>query len=348
MRRHEHRVDWRSIGFYGFVSVLVLVVGATVLVSFFERQQLRQTIAAEALPNVTVVTTNPASELAAAWVSLLGTSDLPTTLVSVDKFQPTRGVVAICEVGAVTPAFRRDLERHLREGGGVLVIGVPPRELADLFGSASHVSSEGVIRVSDAASPVLARVQPGHQIGARPSLVAALDETPSVTVDARWSGNARAAIAHFHVNQQRVLWVGFDPSRLFVPGDRQLALMLRTGLRWAAGQAVSEGAVGEVAAARTLTPAARLAARNQRFSWSADRLQKEKLMSLRLTNRGTGRLLNPTVKVWLPAGTSSVSFSGSFVSRRRVNITTSEDGAVIVTLPMLERHEERLLKMKLH
>lgn len=347
MSRHEHRFDWRTLLFYGFVSVLVLVVGATILYSFFEKQGLRQNVAAEPLPNVVVVTSDDEDELAAAWTGLLGTSDLPTTLVTPDKFQPTKGVVALCSLKNVDPRFRSFLEEHLRAGGGVAVMGAPPAALADLLGTAEMKSSEGVVRIADHPSPVLARVQPGHELGARAAEVAMLDETPAMTVDARWSGNARAAVAHFNVGGGRVLWFGLHPSALYVPNDRQLALLLRTGFRWLSGQPVSDGAVGAVVPAKALAPAARVEARRQKFSFSVDRLEKPGMLSVRISNRGNGRLLNPTVKIWLPPQNRSVTVSGSFVARRRVDITAvPEEGAILVTLPVLERHEERLLKLK--
>lgn len=347
MTRHEHRRDWRSLSFYGIVCLLVLLAGGVILYSFFERQTLMSTIAAEPLPEVTVVTSDAQSKLAASWVEILTRSDFAPTLVAAKDFKPTDGLIAICDLDQLTPALSDELGRHLREGGGIAVFGSLPAGAGVGGLSAVKGLSSGAIRFGDAASPVLARVHPGHEVGARATEVALLEERPDMFIDARWSGDARAAIAHMEAGGGRLIWFGFDPAALHVASDRQLALLLRTSFRWAAGQPISEGAVGEPASAKALAPAARLESRRLGFSYSVDRLEKPSLFTLRVRNRGKERLPNPTVKIWLPPATRGVEFSGSFFARRNVSIAQAQgENAVTVTMPVLGRHEERIFKLK--
>lgn len=346
MARHEHRFDWRALVFYGIVSVLVLIAGSLTLYSFFERNMLVQKVAPEALPAVTVVADDPSSKLAAAWVDLLTRSDFAPTLVAAANFQPVDGLLALCDVSQLTPELRRAVDARLQSGGGVVVLGAPPKGKAVAALEASSIPSSGVIRFADAAAPTLARVQPGHEVGARSTPVAVLEETPHMTVDARWSGNSRAAVAHFEHGKGRVLWFGFDPSALYYPADRQLALLLRASMRWVAGQPVSDGAIGTPAIAKALAPAARIDARLKKFSFSVDRLEGNELLSLRIVNRSNQTLANPTVKIWLPPGATEARFRGSFLARRKVQISRAEgENAAIVSLPQLAPFEERVLKL---
>lgn len=350
MARHEHRYDWRALLFYGIVSLLVLAAGGLTLYTFFERHTLVQRVEPEALPPVTVVTTDPSSKLAAAWVDLLTRSDFAPTLVAAENFTATEGVgvVALCDVARLTPRLRAALDQQLARRGGLVVLGAPPggKTIAGL--AASTIPSVGSIRIADAPSPVLARVQPGHEIGARSTPVAVLEETPEMKIDARWSGNARAAAAHFEKGASRVLWFGFDPASLYYPADRQLALLLRASVRWVSGQPVSDGAIGTTAIAKALAPTARVAGRQKKFSFSVDRLEKAGTLGLRLVNRGGEPLENPTVKIWLPPGATRATFSGSFIARRKVTISEAEgETAAIVTLPKLAPYEERLLKLRI-
>jgi hypothetical protein len=351
MERHEHRNDWRTIAFYGVVSLLVLGIGGFALLTFFRRESLRRSIAAEPLPRVTVVTSDPANHLAAAWTDLLTRAGVSATLVSSDHYtRPVTapGVIALCDVEVISPQLEAAIATQLREHGGVLLLGsVAKSEALRSFTTAKGISS-GVVRFGDAPSPLLARVDPGHEVGARTSEIALLEETPAMSVDARWSGNARAAIAHLATGGGRIVWFGLDPSELNFRDDRHLALLLRTTLRWIDGQPVSDGAVGSLAAAKALTAQARMEARRKRFTFSVDRLGDAGPLGVRIVNRGSARLANPTVKLWLPSGSERVVLDADILMRRGIALTPVEgEQAVLISLPSMGRGEERVLKLRI-
>lgn len=347
MRRHEHHVNWRLLLVYGVASIMVLLIGGLAIISFFERQSLVGSVAAEPLPRLTVVTSRPDSKLAAAWVSLLTTADFSPTLVSVRDFRPPVGVVALCDVETFSPPLEQYLS-SLRTSGGLAILGPATTAAFDAFGVRTETTkSDGAVRISEASSPLLARLDPGHRVGVQPAEVAALVERPGMQVDARWEKSARAAAAHFVVGNARVVWIGIDPAKLHQKDDRQLALFLRTTFRWLDGQPVSDGAVGLRSAARTLAPESRRTARAKRLSFSVDRMEEDGLFSVRILNRGDERLENPTVKFWLPPGVSRVSLAGTTLSRRGVSVDPVEgERAVLISLMSLRPHEDRLFRLR--
>ena len=169
-----------------------------------------------------------------------------------------------------------------------------------------------------------------------------------MNIDARWRENARAAMMHIEVDGARCLWFGIDPNALFNPDDRQLLLLLRTAFRWAAGQPVSDGAIGAPQLAKTLTPDARRDARVNRFAFTVDRLPNRNQFGIRMTNRGGRPLMNPTVKIWLPPGVTQVGLGGDFIMRRNATLTgVPEEGACLVSLPSLTRNEDRVMKLRI-
>ena len=166
-------------------------------------------------------------------------------------------------------------------------------------------------------------------------------------VDARWSDKSRAVAIHEESNGARYLWFGFDPDTI-VSEDSALALMLRTAFRWAAGQPVSDGAVGAPQAAKTLTPSARKEARDNGFAFSVDRAKDPTLLTVRMINRGGKPLANPTVKIWMPPRVTKVALAGDVIMRRSATLTgVPEEGACLISLPSLTRNEDRVLKLEI-
>lgn len=169
-----------------------------------------------------------------------------------------------------------------------------------------------------------------------------------MVVDARWKANARAVIMHMENDGARTVWFGLDPEALQQAADPQLMLLLRTACRWVAGQPISDGAVGSEQIATLLTPEARRRAREGRFVFSVDRLQNQRTFSVRMTNRGTLPLENPTVKIWLPPGVTQVALAGDFIMKRNAVLSgVPEEGACIVSLSSLTRNEDRVMKLKI-
>src|SRR6266567_4564393 len=123
-RHHESRVDWKHVAIYAPVLLVVVLVGAFALWSFFEKQTL--TIEPQPLPRVTVVTANPSSPLAASWVTALTHAELQTTLVALEKFDVASGVVVLCDVRSVPRPVARALDEFVRRGGAIVVAGMPP------------------------------------------------------------------------------------------------------------------------------------------------------------------------------------------------------------------------------
>lgn len=348
-RDDHHGIGWRALVFYGVTSLVVLVVAALALHFFFERQSLRDGIAPEPLPNILVVTEKADDSLGAAWVTLLTEADFAPKLVTSANLSPTDGVLVLCDLQRLSPSGVRIVQEHLEQRRPLVLIGHVPPELSSLTGIVTEPGKSGdALKMGETVSPVLARVHPGHVIGVQPGDVALLVENAATTVDARWRDTARAAVAHRETaNGARIVWFGFDPSRLHTRGDRHLGLMLRTAFRWAAGQPVSDGAAGSVNVARALAPSARVESRAMRFTFSVDRLQDQDLFSVRVTNKGKLRLQNPTVKFWLPPGTRKVELMGSVISRRGASLVPVEgENAVLITLPSLAPQQDRLMRLR--
>lgn len=322
MKHHKH------LAIYGVVVALAVAVGALAIWSFIERQSL--VVVSEPLPKVTIVTRDPNSRLAAAWVRLLTKAELEPTLVAADKADAVEGIVVFCDLPQLPPKLS-----HVRAS---VYVGAPP---ASSMLSADSGVSDDSMRFSESVSPLLARLGPGIELAAKPSPVALLKETPRMKVDARWRTNARAAVMHVEEGGDRCVWFGFDPDALNNPEDSRLLLLLRTSFRWVAGQPISDGAVG------SLTPEGRRKARAERFAFSVDRLEDPRMLSIRMTNRGTLPLDKPTVKVWLPPGVTEVALAGDLIMRRGATLLGDPDEAACqVTLPSLGRNEDRIMKLK--
>ena len=340
-RHHESRVDWKHVAIYAPVLIFVVLVGAYALWSFFEKETM--TIEPQPLPRVTVVTANPSSPLAASWVTALSHAALQTTLVPLEKFDDASGVVVLCDVPHIPPPVASALHDFVRKGGSIVIAGMPPAGVVgDLQFSAERGVSDPALKLSEAVSPLLTRLNPGEEIAARPAPVPFLRETPRMIVDARWSSNARAAIMHLEKNGARYVWFGFDPSAL--AANNVLSPLLRTSFRWVAGQPISEGAVGPADAASTLTADARRAARAGHFLFSVDPVSRSSF-GVRLSNGGNGALPNPTVRIWLPPRVTRVAVGGDLLMRAGITLTASDEGSCLVSLPMLGPHGERVVKL---
>lgn len=339
----EHHVAWAHLLFYGFIAVAVVAVGAFAIWSFVQRQNL--VVVPEALPKVTVVTGDANSPAAAAWVKLLTDAELSPTLVPLDTFNPIEGVVVFCDIETIPASLAARLAEFSRRGGAIAFVGQPP---STPIGNTRFVADRGrsgtTLRFSEAASPLLARVEPGRSLTVADSEVAFLRESPRMVVDARWE-NARAAVAHLEQDGSRYLWMGLDPTALSTD-DAHLRLLLRSALRWVAGQPVSEGAAGERDAAHAFTPAARRAAAASRFTFSVDRTQSDGVLTVRMTNRGAARVANPSVMIWLPPGAQGAKLGGDLIMRRDATVAGRPvEGGCVVSLDELERGEERVLKL---
>src|SRR5205814_3893693 len=116
-----------------------------------------------------------------------------------------------CDVSRIP----QNLVRH----GALAFAGVPPQ---NAMISAEVGPSDTVIKLSEAVSPTLARLNPGYEIQARRANVALLKESPRMVIDARWKENARAAVMHMEESGARYVWLGFDPDALVEKDDRQL------------------------------------------------------------------------------------------------------------------------------
>lgn len=345
-RLHEAHVHWSHLAVYVTVLLLVVIIGAFALWSFFEKQSVL--IDPAPLPAVTLVTADPQSPLTAAWVRLLTHAEMQPTLVPLDHVEVLQGVVVLCNVPNLPPSLAKDIAGFMERGGAIAVIGQPPAApIGPVSMSADGGASDPSMRFSEAVSPILARLDPGHQVWVKPSPVAFLKETPRMFIDARWNTNARAVIMHMEKDGSRYLWFGFDPNALS-NDDRQLLLLLKTAFRWVAGQPVSDGAIGTPQAASEFTTAAREEAHARGFSFSVDRLRNPKQFSVRMSNRGNTPLQNPTVKIWLPPGVTQVALGGDFLMKRKVLLTGApEEGACLISCPRLGRGEERVLKLEI-
>lgn len=350
MGRHDRGgIGWRALIFYGIASAIVAVIAFLSLHFFFERQMLRGELVPEPLPDVVIVTGNIDDPGTAAWVTMLAGADFSPRLVSVEAARGVDGVLALCNIDSVSPKLRALVEQQIAKQGSLALLGSVPQELRALTGiSTESGQSSGALVISESVSPILARVQPGREIGAGSSEVHYLQESEKSEVDARWKSNARAAIAHLEDEKKRVIWFGFDPAALHVRGDRHLGLMLRTAFRWVDGQPVSDGASGSSpTVARSFAPSARVESRGLRLTFSVDRMPDEGIYSVRVMNRGKLRISNPTVKFWLPPDARRVELIGSWISRRRVELVPVEgENAVLIVLPALAPNEDRVMRLQ--
>lgn len=346
LHKHTARVEWKHVALYVPFLLLVILLGVFAIWSFLERQSIELEVVP--LPRVTVVTANPTSRLAASWVRLLNDAELQPTLVSADKVEALRGVVVLCDIWQLPPQLAANLDRFLRDGGAVVVAGTPPvTPLNGMLLAADSGLSDNAVKLSEIASPLLARLGPGDLVSLRPVNVAFLKETPRMAVDARWRTNARAAVMHLENGPTRVVWFGVDPDALPPGGNNEFTLLVRTAFRWAGGEAISDGAVGPAAETKGFSPESRRHAREQHFAFSVDRLRNHDTFSVRLLNRGTATLENPTVKIWMPAGVRQTAIAGDLMMRRNATVTAIPDeGACLIALPSLERGAERVLKIK--
>jgi hypothetical protein len=345
-RHHDAHVHWKHLASYGAVMVLMVAIGALALWSFFEKQSL--VTVPDPLPKITVVTIDANSRLAAAWVNLLTRAGLQATLVPMEKFEPVEGVVVICDVPAIPPKAAASLEKFVRGGGSLAFAGAPPSTvIGKLRLSAEQGTSDTAIKLSEAPSPILARLNPGSEVQMKRGSVTLLKESPQMIVDARWREKARAALMHMEQDGARFLWMGFDPDAMVAKDDPQMLLLIRTAFRWAAGQPVSEGAVGAVTVAKTLTPESRRDARAARFAFGIDRLASPRLFLLHMANRGPKPIDNPSVMIWLPPRATDAAVGGDLFMRHGVSLTAMEDEhAWVVSVPRLASNEERIIKLK--
>lgn len=346
LHKHIGRVEWKHVALYIPPLLIVLVLGVFAIWSFLERQSLE--LEAVPMPRVTVVTANPASRLAASWVRLLNDAELQPTLVSADKVEALQGVVVLCDLWQLPPPLAANLDRFLHNGGAVVVAGTPPvTPLNGMTLTADSGLSDNAVKLSEIASPLLARLGPGNLVSLRPAQVAFLKETPRMAVDARWRMNARAAVMHIESGGTRYVWFGVDPDALPPGGNNEFTLLVRTAFRWAGGEAISDGAAGAAAETKAFSPDSRRRAREQHFAFAVDRLRNHNQFSVRLLNRGTAPIENPTVKVWLPPGVRQAALAGDLFMRRNATMTAVPDeGACLIALPSLARNDERVLKIK--
>jgi len=345
-RRREANVHWKHLLFYGVAVAVVVLIGGVAIWSFIEKQSL--VIQPEPLPKVTVVTADANSRLAAAWVTFLNRAEMPATLVPLEKFDPIEGVVVFCQVPSISPQLAEMLDQFVHRGGAIAFVGIPPETPIGKFQFTADVgNSDSTFKLSETVSPILSRLNPGYEVTAHPTEVAFLKESPRMSIDARWSNNARATIMHMEEGGGRYLWFGFNPDSLEVAKDVQLMVLMKSAFRWAAGQPVSDGAVGQPQTAKTLTPDARRLARANQFVFSVDRMKDGDSFTVRMTNRGKQPLDNPTVKIWLPPSVTEVALAGDLIMKRNATLTSVPgESACLVSLPTLSRNEQRVLKLK--
>src|SRR3954451_13222469 len=174
MTRHAEHGPRHSLHLlaYGTIFVVVIVAGGLAIWSFVERQSL--IIEPQPLPKVTVVTSDVRSPAAAAWVNLLVRAEMQPTLVPLQTFEPVEGVVVLCDLPP------------LPHGSALVASGLQPSNLAKLQLHADAGLSDTAMRLSEGASPVLARLSPGYEVPAQRVPVALLQETPRMVIDARW------------------------------------------------------------------------------------------------------------------------------------------------------------------
>jgi len=72
------------------------------------------------------------------------------------------------------------------------------------------------------------------------------------------------------------------------------------------------------------------------------------MFGVRLANRGGRPIANPTVQVWLPPGVTQVALAGDWIMKRGATISgNQQDGACLISLPSLNRNEDRVMKVRI-
>ena len=82
--------------------------------------------------------------------------------------------------------------------------------------------------------------------------------------------------------------------------------------------------------------------------FGVEEVRNPNLLRVRMTNRGSGTLENPTVEVWLPPRVSSAELGGDYLMKHNVTVSrVPDEPAYLISVPDLAPHEDRLIKLKL-
>jgi hypothetical protein len=331
----------RTLLAYGGMTILLLAGAGAVISTLVERQFAGRRLAADPLPEVTLVGTRAESPEVHSWARALTRSGFPLSLTTAETVRSGSGVIVLCDLRELPPTSARVIDAHLASGGGVVISGAwpegvgPSPDVVPLDGAGSLV-------VGDDPSPPAARALPGHATrypaDARAlSLAAGHGTHPAVW----WEARSEPALAYARHGGGRIVWIGFDPSTVASTRGSDFDLIVRSAFRWAAGQPVSTAAAG--AGAAELSAGARRLAREQRLAFSVDRLDRGRRFSVQLSNRGSSRIENPTVLFWFPPGVERVAPAGTAFSRRGVRLEHREEGMATISLRSLGRGDERLI-----
>lgn len=310
-RRRASRAVW----VYGALAFAVGVAATAVVVMFLSRGAIR-TRSADPLPKVVLVA-NPDDEVAAGWLTALVEAGTDVAAVDPANYEPGPHLLVLGSLRSVAPAIENEVRRRVRVGGGIMIVGTIPSELADLVEAttARRTGTEQSFQIAEQPSPVLARVRPGF--GATlPPLPVVLEERPAMSVDARWESPPDAAVAHWTSGVARIVWYGAEISQQELKNIPMLAVMLRASVRWLAAQPVSDGASGDPRSVEAFADDARRHAQDQGLGVSADILDDDEI-EVTVLNRGENAIPNATVRIWLPPLYESVALDESLLDRKR-------------------------------
>ena len=331
----------REVWVYGTLAFAIGVAATMVVVVFVARGAIRTAKVASPLPKVVLVAEERDGQ-AADWLTALVAAGADVSLVDPSQYEPGPHLLVLGSLAEVPAALAGDLRRRIEQGGGIMITGPIPPEVAELLraGTTGVEKSDGDLRLAEQASPLLARVRPGFSTPVTGS-GERLDERPFMTIDARFAEPPRAALAHWTAGRARLTWFGFTTSEDALVQVPMMAVLVRAAVRWTAGQPVSDGASGAPREISTFSPDSRLNAQDEGLGFSAERSDDDEI-EVTAVHRGTESLSNPVVRVWLPPGSRSVSVQRSIFARPAATLTPVQSGnAVDVHFGRLAAGERR-------
>lgn len=331
----------RTVLIYGTLAFVVGAAAALVLALFISRGAIRKPATAAPLPKAVVVAPN-GERTAEAWITALTAAELDATLVEPQNYVGGDHLLILGSLDGNHAAITSEVKRRIASGGGIVVIGQIPSAVADLLGVRARDESvtQPQLQIGERSTPLLARVGPGLQLPADAAAHPILEESPEITVDARWAGPPSAAIAHWMRGAARVAWFGIAVDASSLERTPPIAVIVRAATRWAAGQPISDGAIRSRSEVSSFDAASRQEAQTRGLGYSADQIDTDELDVL-VVNRGAEAIRNAQVRIWLPAGARSAAIDPPLFFGSDATLQDAGEGAYDLMVPSI-RPGERL------
>lgn len=338
----------REVWVYGLLAFAIGVAATLIVALFLSRGAIRSPAVSTPLPRAVIVA-QADDPVAQAWLTALVEAELDTAYVEPQRYEPGDHLLVIVSLASNHSAITAEVRRRISAGGGIILVGEVPSAVAELIGTTARSADvqTAVVRTSERASPLLARVRPGIELPAAPAPRAVLEETPAMVVDARWTEPPAAAIAHWTNRRARIAWFGTTLEDQDLRNVPMLGVLVRAATRWAAGQPISDGALRQEREGEPFSAASRQLAQDHGLGYSAQRSRNDEIEVV-VVNRGTESLSNAQVRIWLPADVRSAGIGREMLRTPDATLTEADGGdAVDLHIPSIEPSERRSYRLEL-